>query len=188
MKKELTNVYSELAALVQRGVDAWTEAGKIVVDLVDNQGMTLDGIADAVGSPMLSAAVLAQFERIGRAQVMPEWLVLECPAQKHVLRLPLSEQRKIWEKPIELTVIRDGKTDVLNVRAKELTRPQCKQVFAHGGIRSAGAQRAWIESQTAPPGKMQELPYDIHRGKLRVRNACEFSARELALILAQMEA
>lgn len=174
----------QLKEAIQSGIESWATAGKAVISLVD-QGMTLEQIAQEADSPFINVNVLAQFERIGRQQVLPRLLVADFPASRHLERLPTSEQNRLIDGSVELLVFKDGSTDVLNVQVSDLTKKQCKQVFSRVGTRSLGAQRAYLEDQRGKTPAKQAL-WHIKSGKVQFSGACELSRQELAVILAQM--
>jgi len=182
----------ELQKSIQTGIDSWIEAGRALVQLTDSHGMSLESICDIIGSPMVTVSVLTQFERIGRNQVIPALLVADYPASKALQKLPISEQKRISEQGVEMMVLRNGKPDTLIVQAQDLTRDQCKQVFATESVRSLPAQRAWIESRAAEiqaqelAQKAAHTPWIVRNGKVIFRDACELTRHELSLILTQL--
>lgn len=187
---QLKNSLSELEGAITRGIEAWKQAGEIVCSLVDAGGMTLTGIAERIGGGV-SENVLAQFERIGRGQLLPKLLVAEYPAARKLQTLALSEQRDALEHGVELLVLRDGgQTETLRVQADAMTPKQVKQVFARGSIRSLGAQRAWLEEQRAAEstsaGKVGATPWVVRGRKVFFREGCEVSSHELTAILSQL--
>ena len=173
------------------GINSWTKAGEIVVKLVDEQGMSLEDIVQQANSELLNVNLLSQFERIGRKQVMPRLLVSNYPAAVHLQRLPLSEQKRLMDGSVELVVNHGGKFDLLQVNVRHLTKHQCKQVFDLQDVRSAGAQRAWLEEQAQSKESSvvrsgQHLLWTVKNGKVIFRSACEVTRHELAVILTQL--
>ena len=172
---------------IQSGIEAWETAGREVVRLLDIERMTLDEIASEADSEYITENVLAQFERIGRQQVLPKLLVMSFPASKYLQRMPMSEQTRLIDGCVELLVIRDNGTDTLSVQSRDLTQDQCKQVFCRDGVRSLGAQRAFIEDRRKKIPCSASLPtWKIKNGKVIFGGACELTRQELAVILAQM--
>lgn len=182
---------ASLAGVIQTGLDAWVKAGEVVVDLLDKHGMSLDEIAAAAQSEMITPHLLGQFERVGRRQVLPKLLVATYAAAAPLQKLPFSEQVRLVAEKVDLVTMRDGKQDVLRVAVSDLTKQQCAQVFDKNGLRSLGAQRAWLEAQVTEAEfteikKKAETAWMIKGGKLLVRSGCELSRHELAVILAQL--
>lgn len=189
MKNEITakNAIQELKSAIESGIEAWEKAGREVVYLLDNEGMSLQDIADHAKSEFITENVLAQFERIGRKQVMPKLLVMDFPASRYLQKMPMSEQQRLLDGSIDLLVIRDNGTDSLNVRCRDLTKDQCKQAFSKDGVRSLGAQRAFIEDRRKKIPPAASAPsWQIKHGKVIFNSACELTRQELAVILAQM--
>jgi hypothetical protein len=74
---------------------------------------------------------------------------------------------------------------------RHLTKHQCKQVFDSQDVRSAGAQRAWLEEQAQSKENSvvrsgQHLLWTVKNGKVIFRSACEVTRHELAVILTQL--
>lgn len=190
MTCDITTPKSSIEALkkaIQDGIDAWDLAGKEVVKLLDVDRMSLEEIVDKADSELITVNVLAQFERIGRGQVMPKLLVMDFPASRHLQRMPLSEQQRLLNGSVDLLVIRDNGTDTLSVKSRDLTKDQCKQVFSKDGVRSLGAQRAFIEDRRKKIPCFAGAPaWQIKAGRVIFNSACELTRQELAVILAQL--
>lgn len=190
MNTEITTVDQSIALLksaIQDGINAWERAGREIVNLIDINRLSLEEIAEKADCDIITPNVLAQFERIGRGQVMPKLLVMDFPASRHLQRMPLSEQKRLIDGAVELLVIRDNGTDALMVNTKDLTKDQCKQVFSKDGVRSLGGQRAFIEDRRKKiPCTTSTPSWQIKSGKVIFNSACELTRQELAVILAQL--
>lgn len=182
---------TEFVALIAKGIECWTKAGEIVVRLVDESGMTIETIADQ--SNYLTEDIVAKFEQMGRKQLVPELLVLDYPATRHIAKLPYSEQRRLLDGTVELMVLTEKGSDTLRVATENLTSAQCRQVFDGNTVRTVAAQRAWLqdrqqeERMRAAIVDQAQLPWRIKGRRVVFAHACEMSARELAHILSQME-
>ena len=178
-----------LAAAIQRGIDAWAEAGKILVTLLDEDHMTLDEIANQSESDFITPEVLAQFERIGRGQVLPALLAAQYPAAPYLERLPMSLQVQATQTGVELLVIHNGQTDTLSVAARHLTKKQCRQVFERNAIRSLAAQRAWLEDQAAStpqPIVRATAAWTVKGHEVLVNRPCALTKADLLTMLQQL--
>ena len=176
-----------LAAAIQRGIDAWAEAGKILVTLLDEDHMTLDEIANQSESDFITPEVLAQFER--RGQVLPALLAAQYPAAPYLERLPMSLQVQATQTGVELLVIHNGKTDTLSVAARHLTKKQCRQVFERNAIRSLAAQRAWLEDQatsTPQPIVRATAAWTVKGHEVLVNRPCALTKADLLTMLQQL--
>lgn len=189
MKHTITNT-NRLAALQQAisaGIEAWKTAGQLLVAIIEEDGLSLGDIAEKADLPI---DVLAQLEKIGRNQLVPQLLLAEYPAARKLERLPMSEQERLMIEPVEVMVMKSGKPDTLCVQVRHLTPSQVRQVFAANHIRSASEQRQWIESQTptqSAPVKA-ECPYILTRkGSVIFQQSCEMTAKELLRIAAQLQ-
>lgn len=187
MKPATTSTVPLLVARITAGIEAWKEAGTILVDLLDNHGLSIDSIVAQADSEFVTADILSKFERIGRQQIVPALLVSNFPAVKYLARLPFSEQMRLMGDTIELMVLKDGKADTLKVEVRNLTASQCAQVFTSEGVRNLPAQRTWLEEQA----KVNALPANgtpkyriIRGGKVVFAPNVEFTVKELAGIVA----
>ena len=132
-----------IADLIMQGIDAWMEAGKILVSMLD-EGHTLDRIAESAG---ISKDILSRFEAIGRNNLYPKLLASTSPGARALMGCGYSEQKQFCHEPIELLVVKGEAHDVLKVDVDALTSDQCKQAFGRGHVRSMAEQRAYMESK-----------------------------------------
>ena len=182
---------AQLADAIQSGIDAWATAGKILVALLDEDNMTLDEIATQSGSDFVTPEVLAQFERIGRGQVLPSLLAAQYPAAAFIERLPLSLQSRAMDDGVELMVISNGRADTLRVAARHLTKKQCRQVFERNGIRNLAAQRAWIEEQNMNTERTSIVrntsAWSVRGHEVVVTSPCVMTKADLLAMLQQLK-
>jgi hypothetical protein len=174
--------------LVFKGVEAWMEAGKIVCEILDEDPEALDRIV--AQCPNISPEMVIRFEQIGRKQIHPQLLLSDAPGVRHLRRQPFQLQEKHAKEPVEMLVKTDKGWETLQVDVRNLTARQAEQVFGKEGIRSAAAQRVYLEDQNArhhaPPVKAN-LPYRVVGREIVVMEPCRLSAREVAQILADIE-
>ena len=180
----------EIVALITRGIECWSKAGEIVVKLIDEQRMTIPEIAG--NSEFLTEDIVARFEQLGRKQILPQLLVADYHAARHVIKLPYSEPSRAAKDGVELLVVNGEGHSTLKVAIENLTSLQCKQVFAKDSIRSLPAQRAYIESQKTDneiKGRIcsDEAIWKVSGRKVAFLKPCQLSARELAQIIAEIE-
>jgi len=148
----------KVASLIMAGIEAWLEAGKLLVDALDN-GATLDDIADSAG---VSKDILARFEQIGRNNLYPRLLASTSPGARALTGCPFSEQKHYCHNPVKMLVMRDGEPDTLLVPLDNMTPDQVKQVFCRGHIRDIAEQRAYLESKHESD-RMQKV-YEVEDG------------------------
>lgn len=178
----------EFIALFRQGVEAWIKAGRILVELVESDPHTYDYIIEQC--PTLNAGILGRFEQMGRGSLHPQLLLAASPGFAKLQKLPLSMQERYIEEPIPIVVHVDGGTDVLLVKAKEMTREQASQVFAGGRIRTQGEQKAWLmqhRSAAAKPAKPSNSPWTIKGGKVTFDSGVTLTKADVAAIYMQMK-
>lgn len=183
-------IIAEFVALITQGIECWNKAGELVVQLLDNHGLTIAEIAES--SEFLTEDIVTRFEQLGRKQLIPNLLVADYPAARHLVRLPYSEQKRAVEASVELLVLDGKEHTLLKVAVENLTPAQCRQVFDGDQIRSTGAQRAWLEDKrsTQEIREVLDTPSPIYqvRGKrVIIRRPCELTAGQLAQIISEIE-
>ena len=170
------------------GIEQWTKAGEIVVSMIDDDGMTIDEICEHCGGAV-NAGIISRFEQLGRRQILPQLLVSNYAAVKHMTRLSYSEQKRAIE-GVPLVIVKDGGIDNLNVKAENLTPSQCRQVFDGSSIRSIPAQRAWIESEreriqgSSTPDV--EGDYKAVGRRIVINRPCSLSQKDLVRMLSEI--
>lgn len=191
MKNSITPqvIINEIVSHFQKGIDAWIQAGEKLVEAIETHHLNIHEIAENTGIPL---DVLSALEKIGRHQLNPGLLIAEYPAARHMERLPLSEQTRLLEHPVEVLLVRDDGTDILRIQVRNMTSGQARQVFARDHVRPIDEQRAWIEAQrttAATEPKRIDLPYTINqrRGCVLFRADVEVSQKELLRIITQLQ-
>lgn len=191
MKKTIQKpLITEFVALITQGIECWNKAGEIVVQLLDEHGMTISDIAET--SDFLTEDTVTRFEQLGRKQLIPRLLVADYPAARHLVRLPYSEQKRAIETSVDMLVCEGKETSVLKVSVENLTPAQCRQVFDGDQIRSIGAQRAWLEDKRGAQEIKEALEqptsiYQVRGKRIIIRRPCELTSGQLAQMIAEIE-
>lgn len=188
--ENINPLVGEIVILITRGIECWSKAGEIVVQLIDDERMTIQEIAG--NSEFLTEDIVARFEQLGRKQILPQLLVAGYPAARHIIKLPYSEQSRAIDGGVELLVVSGEGHSTLKVAVENLTSLQCKQVFAKDAVRSLPAQRAYIESQKTDNEIKGRIGSDdpiwkVSGRKVAFLKPCQMTARELAQIIAEIE-
>lgn len=186
-QKETNSKIKQFIDLFKQGVDAWIKAGEVLVDLVENDPHSYDYIIQQC--PQLNAGVLGRFEQMGRKTLHPQLLLTASPGFSKLQKLPFSMQERYIQEPIPVIVHTADGTDILLVQAKNMTKEQAAQAFASDRLRTEGEQKAWMMQQAsnaAKPAQRAGKPWTI-KGTKVIINGIEFTRRELAGILAQMD-
>ena len=173
--------------LFKAGVEAWIKAGEILVELVEADPHTYDYIIQQC--PQLNAGILGRFEQMGRKILHPQLLLTASPGFAKLQKLPMSMQERYIEEPIPLIVHTEEGTDVLLVKAKDMTKDQAAQVFAPGRLRTEGEQKAYLMQQrsiSARPVGSSLPAWKIKNGRVEFQAGATLSAGELATIITQL--
>jgi len=184
------NQVNEFVSLVAQGIECWSKAGEIIVNLLDTQNMTIQEITES--SEFLTEDIVTRFEQLGRKQLFPRLLVADYPAARHLIRLPYSEQKRIIEGSVELLVMQGKESSTLMVKPENMTTAQCKQAFDGDQVRSIGAQRAYLEDKRsiAEIKDVLQSPsalYQVRGKKVIIRRPCELTAGQLAQLISEIE-
>lgn len=179
-----SQTYSKIATLVMSGIDSWIEAGKLIVELVDN-GTPISDIADECKIPSFC---IAKLEQVGRNKCLPELLLGTYPAAAPIAKLTIEAQKQAIKKGVEV-LIEGGQ--VLYVKADNLTPLQCKQVFDSQQLRTPESQRAWIESEKTRAVILQAPEargaYEIRSSKIIIHHPCTLTRKDLHRMLTEIE-
>lgn len=172
----------DFARCLERGTEAFLEAGRILVMLLEDDPDVFSKITDQF--PKISRATLVAFERIGRGQLHPEVALSDAPAAKHLARCSFSEQKEALENGIDLLIVRENQTDTLRVKIGALQPRQVAQVFAADHIRDIAEQRVYFENQRAKRINHQDLsPYKVQGGSVVFRQGTRMTKRDLIKLL-----
>lgn len=178
--------------LVSDGVEAWTKAGKLLVEIVDADPDAYDTLLEAGNG--ITRAHLAKFEAIGRGSLEPRLLLNGSPGYHKLQHAPLSTQQKALRDGIKLYEP-DGQGGITHriVRPEDLSPFEVSQVFAPGGaVRSPEEQKAYLAKRetrrkVTKGSKTLDLPdYKIIRGKVVFNAGCTLTASQVAGILAEL--
>jgi hypothetical protein len=191
MTTTLTSQQAKIETFIQhfrRGVEEWIAAGEILVEMVEEDPYVYDYIINQC--PTLNAGILGRFEQMGRKTLHPQLLLTASPGFAKLQKLPFSMQERYIDEPVPMIVHTEAGTDVLLVKAKDMTKEQAAQVFAPGRVRTEGEQKAWLMQHRSEKAIRNEetvkTPWKI-RGHKVIINGVEFTRKEIAGILAQME-
>jgi hypothetical protein len=190
MKTTLTAQKAQIGKFIelfQTGVNAWIQAGEMLVEMVEEDPHVYDYIIQQC--PTLNAGILGRFEQMGRKILHPQLLLSASPGFSKLSKLPFSMQERYLSEPVPIIVHTENGPDVLLVETKNMTKDQASQVFAPGRIRTEGEQRAWLmqqRSNAAKPVGSNVAPWAIKGGRVVFVAGATLSAGELATIITQL--
>lgn len=193
LKNDTSKDIAKFSKLVSDGVKAWTQAGKLLVKIVEDDPEAYDKLVG--GDLGLTRAHLAKFEAIGRGQIEPRLLLNGSVGYQRLAKAPVSEQKRALDEGIKLyEPTPDGETTHRIVRPEDLNPFEASQVFAAGGaLRSPEEQRAYLakrESRKKTEASRKEVvdvpDYTIKGGKVTFRSECTLTVSQVATILQQL--
>jgi len=184
---EINSSINAFVDFYKQGVNAWIQAGEVLVKMVDADPHAYDYIIQKC--PSINPMILERFEQMGRKTLHPQLLLNNSAGYSKLQRLPFSLQERYLDEPIPLVVHTETGTDVLLVKAREMTKEQANQAFATGRIRTQGEQKAYLIQQQSNAAKNVtpaiQTPWKIKGSKVEI-NGVLFTRKELQAILAQM--
>lgn len=185
--KLANNRIAEFIETYQKGVDAWVKAGEILVEMVEQDPDVFEKIVEKC--PSINIGALYLFEQMGRKMLHPRLLLSDSPGYQKLATLPLSLQERYIDEPVPLVVETENGTDILLVKAREMTAGQARQAFGNGRIRTEGEQKAWLidrASKNAKPVGTNVAAWKIKAGRVEFQAGATLSAGELATIITQL--
>jgi hypothetical protein len=129
---------------VNLGVEWFQDAGKLLVDMLDeNPGVKDDIIGYRKG--WITMDVLNTFEMIGRKQLAVEAMFLPRHVLNHLIELPIGQQVSIATKMLPVvTGYRNGGAHKTDKPARDLTRREAARVIGPQGVRPVEQQAAML--------------------------------------------
>jgi len=185
------NAVEQIRTLIERGVEAWKEAGRIVAELIDRHGQ---GARDELECAGLSTSVIHAFEMIGRGGLYAP-ILLDSRVSRVLSSAPYPEQYDAWENGVEVLEEAGEHFDVRRIPARELTPAQWRLVMGTGGIRTPTQQRSYLADQRDRKLRREALPamkeeagpaFRIIRGQLVIDRPCAFTAQQITQILGKL--
>lgn len=176
----------EIAQLFSVGISSIRQAGELLVKLYDANPIYRELAKNDLHS--LPSGMLDKLERIGRNKLLPEVMQAHQIGFRRLEKMPFDIQKTLIHAPVEIVVINDdGRTDILKVRVKDMSKDQAKQVFSDNGVRDPSAQRAYladIKMKSRP--KPVESAFKLLKDRLVINEPCEITRQQLTSLLAQM--
>jgi hypothetical protein len=187
--QQLSNIdakIKEFISHVEAGIKAWIKAGKLLVELTEEEPEIYAKII--AQSPQMNAGILGRFEQMGRGMLHPQLLLAHTPGLNKLAAMPYSVQQKYVEEPIPVIVETGAGTDVLLIKAREMTAGQAAQAFASNRLRTEGEQKAWLldQRQRRAVPVSNTSPWRIKNGKVEFRAGATLTASELCAIISQL--
>jgi hypothetical protein len=149
MSKELSKDISKFGELVQRGIDAWLEAGKLVVKILDDDPGAVAKICAA--NPWITPEIVMRFQDIGLGMVLPALMLSDAPGVRMLRGMPIEVQEQYQTQPVPCLMDSSGTMNKIHVT--KLTKAEAERVFGPDGVRSIDQQRAYLKGIQRPPSE-----------------------------------
>lgn len=182
----VTASIERFAQLIRVGMEAWIEAGRLVVEWIDRDPKWPEHVIRAC--PEISEATILAFERLGRGTLHPRLLASNAPGVRRLRGQSIEIQTRFVDAGLPLLVRSGSGWDTLLVSVWDLSRAQASQVFARDRVRTAEEQRAWLEEKRTKEwvAEVVDEPWQVVHGRLVVSRPCEFTASQVARMLEEM--
>ncbi len=148
----------EFVRQVNGGIDAWIQAGTLLVSLRDQDPQIFRKIITI--APWLTADILVSFCRIGEGRMYPKALLMpHCPAYAEIISSPIATQERVCNQPIEVVQRFVGNAPVVTkMWARELDKKSVALVFKNGIVRTVDQQVAKLKADMIIPAKIWSPP------------------------------
>jgi hypothetical protein len=148
LQKEIDDMIAEIVQHIDGVKEHIKEAGKIYIELLKKD----PNVKERFREFNISYAVLNFLERVGRGNILPEFLYT--PFQN--CKLPISEQQKIAKGTIPMLVIRDGEEDTILVDLLNSPPNVLKQIIPDGRILNIKEQKQYLIAESNKKGVIIE--------------------------------
>lgn len=143
MKTEIAKTQiQEFCVLVNKGIEAWVDAGKLLVKIVEADPEAFEKIY--AGNPHLTTEILLSFERMGRGEIYPYLLVDGSPGARKLVGLPYASQVKLYNGTVEVVSKNADGFLTRRVKVRDLNSVQASRVFDSNRIRSPSEQQKML--------------------------------------------
>lgn len=187
LTKKIEDKIQEFGEQLGRAAQSWVEAGKILVEILDDDPQSMDRILEAY--PTITHSALVQLEAVGRGVLDERLLTTSTPGGRALRRMPISVQRRFLNECVDLVVETQEGTDVLLVATDNLTPKQTRQVFSSQHCRTPAEQKAWlVENRPKRARNIGEATpaWTVKGSRVVFLEGASLSAGELATIITQI--
>lgn len=132
-------------ALVQQGIDAWTKAGALLVEMLNSDPQLFAKIRAKY--PDISLDTLTIFERIGRGMIYAPLLASGSAGARKLLGMPFEVQKQCHGAAIPVVTLTAGKFAVERKRVDELSAKEAKRIFDFDCVLTEDQQKKRIMSE-----------------------------------------
>ena len=182
-KRKVTDSPAVFIALLKSGVSHITEAALMLKRLVDRDKNVIEEIRAL--EPTLAPSVLTKLLLVAEGHLMPELLLNNAPAFKHLQSLPVAVQQEAIRRGTVEVVVSAESGEHRPVPLAEVEPRQIPQVFDKAGLRSIDGQREYLKRtprHQVPVAKV-ELPWVIKGGNCLITRLCMLTKKDFARII-----
>lgn len=142
----------KFVSLVQAGIELWSSAGQLLVEMVNNDPNVYSEIMKR--ATFITFEMLLAFEKMGRKQIYPPLLMDNSPGAKRLLELPYDIQERFCKEPLDVVVevMESGEVKKQHKYVKELSEFESRMVFNGDSVRSIPDQ-ADFKKTHSPRGR-----------------------------------
>jgi hypothetical protein len=140
-----TSRIEQFCNLINKGIEAWVEAGKVLIKIVEEDSAAFDKISAA--HPHLTFDILSSFERIGRGEIYPYLLVDGSPGARKLAALPYNEQVEVYNGDVAVVTKGVGGFKIERIKIHDMTAVQAVRVFDINRIRTPEEQKALFQKK-----------------------------------------
>ena len=171
---------AELFEAISVGKDSLVKAGKLVVELVQENENAFEILIERG----MKESTLNMLHQIGKNPVYAELVLSDTYSSRKLLHLDSRDIDAAINRPLPLVIKVDGKQapKIDHKRLDEMTRAEQDQVIAHGQIRTI-EQQAEVLKERARLEAEKEMRFKVEGDVIRFLAGAVFKVAELADIL-----
>jgi len=172
-------------AVTQLGQSA-KRAGQLLCEMLDENPDTFEYILKKC--PHATLPWLESLEAIGRGRLDERLLLDPSPAAQRAVSqaLPIKEQTRLLEMPIQVAVRDNGGVRIENKRMQDIRAYEAPRVIRDGKILSAEEQTALIKDEISHRAA-RDVRYIIEGDAVEFLARCRFKLSELEEILSKLK-
>lgn len=181
LTKSIKDLIAEAHFKINAGAQSIAEGCKLYVQALDQD---VDAARKFMRERGISEAFLDLFESVGRGRIHPRLLVMPCPANVRLQRMPLAEQDRLLTAGVEVVQWTGNESKVVVKSVSELTKQEAESALDSTGnvshaVQIERARRRVLTNAYKLP------PYSLDGDTLYARENCRIPLAELERLAAE---
>jgi len=171
-----TKKIEQFITWVQCGIDAWSEAGRILNEMIAEDSNARSAIMDRI--PWMTYQILVGFERIGRNEIYPHLLLDKSPGAHVLITLPYEEQKRLHSAEIAIACVQRGEIITTHRKLQDMTKAEAELAMGGGSLRPVAEQSKLLLSKLRP--KETRAPREVKECHSKIPESLDDDPNETA--------